>query len=74
MRARTASHTAVMNLRALIPGVLDEPLERVRLISDEHYGHERIIELAGRPFGSIAEMDDAIIDACNEGADERTLR
>ncbi len=32
---------------------------------DPHLGHERIIELCGRPFGSVGEMNDAILDRIN---------
>ena len=29
--------------------------------ADPHFGHDRIIEFCGRPFGSSAEMDSAIL-------------
>lgn len=29
--------------------------------ADLHFGHERIIELSHRPFGSVREMDDALV-------------
>ena len=32
---------------------------------DPHLGHERIIELCDRPFGSVGEMNDAILDRIN---------
>jgi calcineurin-like phosphoesterase family protein len=34
--------------------------------ADWHLGHERIIDLCDRPFGSVAEMNDAIITGVNE--------
>ncbi len=33
--------------------------------SDTHFGHARIIELSGRPFDSVAEMNEAILDGIN---------
>jgi len=33
----------------------------VFVTSDEHYGHERIISLANRPFASVYEMNETII-------------
>lgn len=33
--------------------------------SDLHFGHANIIEHCGRPFGSVQEMDDALIDNWN---------
>jgi calcineurin-like phosphoesterase family protein len=34
--------------------------------SDTHFGHEAIIRLTGRPFGSVEEMDAALIARWNE--------
>lgn len=34
--------------------------------SDTHFGHERILEFTNRPFGSIHEMNDALIANINE--------
>jgi calcineurin-like phosphoesterase family protein len=36
------------------------------ITSDEHYGHLRIIELANRPFTSLLEMHETIIDRHNK--------
>lgn len=33
--------------------------------SDTHFGHARIIELCERPFGSVAEMDDLMVEWWN---------
>lgn len=33
--------------------------------ADLHFGHERILELSGRPFATIAEHDEALIDRWN---------
>jgi calcineurin-like phosphoesterase family protein len=38
----------------------------VLITSDEHYGHERIIELANRPFVSVEEMQETIIERHNK--------
>lgn len=43
--------------------------------SDHHFGHARITELAGRPFGSVDEMNAAMVDRWNAivGADDVVL-
>lgn len=33
--------------------------------ADEHYGHKRVIEYSGRPFSSVQEMDECIMDNFN---------
>ncbi len=35
------------------------------ITSDEHFGHQRIIELANRPFESVTQMNREIIDRFN---------
>lgn len=34
--------------------------------SDQHFGHARIVELSSRPFGSIEEHDEAMIERWNK--------
>lgn len=34
--------------------------------ADSHFGHARIIELCRRPFVSVEEMDDALVERWNE--------
>lgn len=34
-------------------------------ISDVHFGHENVLELCNRPFSSIAEMDERLIENWN---------
>jgi calcineurin-like phosphoesterase family protein len=43
--------------------------------SDTHFGHARISELAGRPFLSVEEMDELLIERWNAtvGADDAVL-
>lgn len=41
--------------------------------SDLHFGHARIIELAGRPFSSVEEMNEALIDNWNSKVGPRDL-
>lgn len=40
-------------------------LGRLYFSSDWHLGHERIIPLCGRPFGSVEEMNETIIENVN---------
>lgn len=41
-------------------------MSNVFITSDEHYGHERIIELANRPFTSVEEMNETIVERHNK--------
>lgn len=40
-------------------------VSRVFFVSDNHFDHKRIIDLCNRPFGSIEEMNSAMIDNWN---------
>ncbi len=33
--------------------------------SDTHFGHANVLGFCGRPWGSVGEMDDALVDAIN---------
>lgn len=41
-------------------------MSKVWFTSDHHFGHEKIIELAGRPFGSVDEMNRTMIEHHND--------
>ena len=40
-------------------------MSNIFITSDEHYGHQRIIELANRPFKSVDEMTETLIERHN---------
>lgn len=40
-------------------------MTKVWYTADTHFGHARIIELCGRPFSSVEEMDEALIHRWN---------
>lgn len=40
-------------------------MNRTWWTADMHFGHQRIIELTGRPFGSVEEMNETIIERWN---------
>lgn len=46
---------------------------KVLFTSDEHYGSDRHLYLNKRPFLSVAEMDESMINHFNETADDDTL-
>lgn len=41
-------------------------MRQIWIISDTHFGHEKIIDYAGRPFSNAIEMDEAICDNWND--------
>jgi len=47
--------------------------EKIFFISDTHFGHAGIINLCGRPFRSVEEMDDQLIEMWNETIPEGAL-
>lgn len=40
-------------------------MKKVFVISDTHFGHANIIKYAGRPFDSIEEMDNSLVEFWN---------
>lgn len=40
-------------------------MKKTFYISDTHFGHRGIIKLCGRPFGSVEEMDEALVAKWN---------
>ena len=45
--------------------LITQPLERVFITSDHHFGHANIINYANRPFVNLQEMDENLIAAWN---------
>ena len=44
----------------------DTPAEKIFFTSDMHFGHEGIIQFAGRPYQSVGQMDAALIESWNK--------
>lgn len=65
-----------MSAHALLPVDEDFDFDRIDFVtSDHHFGHERIIELADRPFGSVDQMHQRLISEWNRvvGPDDTVL-
>jgi len=50
-----------------------EPVQKIFLTSDHHFGHENIIRYTGRPFKDIYEMDECLIENWNKTVSKRDL-
>lgn len=46
-------------------------MSNIFITSDEHYGHSRIIELANRPFTSVEEMTETIVERHNKAVPDK---
>src|SRR4051812_8195892 len=56
-------------VRILLPPLDEKSYKETMTLyftSDLHFGHQRIIELCNRPFGSVEEMNQTIIDRWND--------
>lgn len=62
-RSKAARPDAMDQLLAALDAL---PRPHLWFISDTHFGHARIIELAGRPFGSVTDMDEQIVRDWND--------
>ena len=43
------------------------------ITSDTHFGHANVIQYSGRPYASVEEMDEALIEALNATVPERAV-
>ena len=48
-----------------MPVITDEKMPKVFITSDTHFNHENIIKYCNRPFASVVEMNQALIDNWN---------
>ncbi|MDI6814005.1 MAG: hypothetical protein QMD10_10760, partial [Desulfitobacteriaceae bacterium] len=44
--------------------------ERVHFTADQHFGHANIIKHCNRPFGTVTEMDEYLLEQWNSCVDE----